>query len=168
MHFSGAAHAFLQALCNIGVAVGYVMDTHAAAEHLSINRVSLTQVVYWCNVLGIMFYFAQCIADIFLQAHVYKYLLIKIGVGSFCLIIGLVILAILRKKLSNGKSDRFKRMFLWCSLIISLGASYGVGILLSQNILQVCLIEKILLVSSGIIHVLGTLVNNELSYISST
>jgi len=114
-----------------------------------------------------MFYFAQCIADIFLQAHVFKYLLIKIGVSSLCLIIGLVILAILRKKLSNGKSDRFKRMFLWCSLIISLGASYGVGIL-SQNILQVCLIEKILLVSSGIIHILGTLVNNELSYISST
>jgi hypothetical protein len=79
-----------------------------------------------------------------------------------------VILAILKKKLSNGKIDRFKRMFLWCSLIVSLGASYGVGILFSKNILQVCLIEKILLVSSGIIHVLGTLVNNELSYISST
>jgi hypothetical protein len=94
--------------------------------------------------------------------------MIKISVSSVCFIIGLVILAILRKKLSNGKSDRFKRVCLWCSLIISLGASYGVGILFSKNILVVCLIEKILLVSSGIIHVLGTLVNNELSYISST
>jgi hypothetical protein len=115
-----------------------------------------------------MFYYAQCVVDIFLQGHEFRFLMIKISVSSACFVIGLVILAILRKKLSNGKSDRFKRVFLWCSLIISLGASYGVGILFSKNILLVCLIEKILLVSSGIIHVLGTLVNNELSYISST
>jgi Mn2+/Fe2+ NRAMP family transporter len=94
------------------------------------------------------------------------YLIIKVSVSAGCLIIGLVILVILRKKQSNGEVGRFRRIFLWCSLIFVLGACYGVGILLSENFMQIFLFQKILLVTCAIIHVLGTLVNNELSYIT--
>jgi hypothetical protein len=117
-------------------------------------------VVYAGNVIGIVFFFFEGVADIFMQQHAFTYMLAKsisLGLGLIAVLALLVSLGSLQLKTSFRR-----RGLLWISLIIADAVSLYFGILHSQH---VSMSEKYLMVVSGMLVLISTLLNKHLQLI---
>ena len=116
--------------------------------------------VYAGNVIGIVFFFFEGVADIFMQQHAFTYMLAKsiaLGLGLIAVLALLVSLGSLQLKTSFRR-----RALIWISLIIADAVGLYFGILHSQH---VRMSEKYLMVVSGMLVLISTLLNKHLQLI---
>ena len=91
-HFIGAGLCFTQTFCNL--VVGF-SNLDVAPDHLKLNKELFVQVVYACNLIGIVFYYIEGVADIFMQQHMFMSMLAKWLGLALSLIIVLALLVML-------------------------------------------------------------------------
>ena len=116
--------------------------------------------VYAGNVIGIVFFFFEGVADIFMQQHAFAYMLAKsiaLGLGLIAVLALLVSLGALQLKTSFRR-----RALIWISLIIADAVGLYFGILHSQH---VRMSEKYLMVVTGMLVLISTLLNKHLQLI---
>ena len=116
--------------------------------------------VYAGNVIGMVFFFFEGVADIFMQQHVFTYMLAK------ALALGLSLIAVLALLVSLGslqlKTSFRKRALTWLSLLIADVVGLYFGILHSQHVRMP---EKYLTVLCGMFVLISTLLNKHLQLI---
>ena len=156
-HYGAALLSIIQAILNIVIGVSSLA---IAPEHMKLNKDMFTQVVYAGNVIGIVFFFLEGVADIFMQHHAFTYMLAK------ALALGLSLIAVLALLVSLGslqlKTSFRKRALTWLSLLIADAVGLYFGILHSQHVRMP---EKYLTVLCGMLVLFSTLLNKHLQLI---
>jgi hypothetical protein len=122
-----AAHSLVQSVLTFSFAAAFMPDCQGS---LLKNRLILAKLVYVINVIGVLIFSVQGIADVVLQTHNFLYFIIKVSISFGSVPILIIFLVVLR---SNKQPIRSKlRQIVYVSIVVLVSAgSLIVGVLLS-------------------------------------